>query len=145
MAGVPRPSGVLVLCIAGLLASGCGKRAAGRPDPGPVDTAPTVAVAAAEVPPDAAVEDHGSKWRDDDDGGERVGGFQIFKEAWVYVDGEPVGVLREVELPEIPVAWTNKLEFLDFNPGDPGPHERVYQRKQWRVTDYLKRYRSALL
>ena len=113
--------------------SGCGKGASERPDPEPVDTAPTTT----EPPADAAPEEHGARWREDDEGGERVGGFQIFKEAWVYVDGEPTGVLREVELPEIPVAWTDKIEFLDFNPGDPGPHERVYQRKRWRVADYL--------
>lgn len=96
-----------------------------------------MAIDAAAPAVDAGDGEHGSKWRDEEDGERVGGGFQIFKEAWVYVDGEPVGVLREVELPPIPVAWTDKVEFLDFNKGDPGPHERRYQRKQWRLADYL--------
>jgi|JI10StandDraft_1071094.scaffolds.fasta_scaffold454349_1 hypothetical protein len=133
MAAVPRSSALLVLWFAGLAVVGCGKRASRPPAPDPIDAAPI------EVAVDAGVdaEEHGARWREDEEG-ERMPGFQIFKEAWVYVDGEPVGVLREVELPEIPVAWTNATEFLDFSPGDPGPHERTYQRKRWRITDYLQ-------
>ena len=131
------------LTLAGLCAAGCGNAESSRPAAGSAATATATAAgtdlvaapAAAPAPP-PEVEEHGARWRDDD--AERVGGFQIFKEAWVYVDGEPVGVLREIELPPIPVAWTDKLEFLDFSPGDPGPRERVYQRKQWRLTDYLR-------
>jgi hypothetical protein len=152
---VPRLCSLVALCIAGLLLGGCGKGAAAPPEPGSRDTAthpatppanPTtppanpsaLATAPAAAAP-APAEEHGSRWRDDDDdGGERVGGFQIFKEAWVYVDGEPVGVLREIEMPAIPVAWTDKVEFLDFNKGDPGPHQRTYQRSQWRLADYLR-------
>ena len=136
---MPRARHLLVLGLAGLVALGCGKKAAGRLDPGSIDAAPTPMALDAGVDDDAGAEDHGSRWREDDaDGGERAGGFQMFKEAWIYVDGEPIGVLREVEMPALPVAWTNSIEFLDFNPGDPGPHERTYQRKRWRLTDYLK-------
>lgn len=115
---------------------GCGKQASTPPAQGPADAGPAATDAA--LASDAGTEEHGARWRDDDDGdGERTGGFQIFKEAWVYVDGEPVGVLREVELPAMPVAWTEAIEFLDFKPGDPGPHQRTYLRKRWRLTDYL--------
>ncbi len=134
MAGVRRSPAVLALWFAGLLAAACGPQKSAPPDPGPLDAAAAGLDPAAAV--DAAVEEHGARWRDDDS--ERVGGFQIFKEAWVYVDGEPYGVLREVELPELPVAWTDATEFLDFKPGDTGPRERIYQRKRWRVIDYLK-------
>ena len=131
---------VLVACaFAALLAGACGNGRASAPAPGPRDAAAPNATLDAGLADAPTVEQHGARWRDDDEeGGERVGGFQIFKEAWVYVDGEPVGVLREVELPPIPVAWTNKVEFLDFEKGDPGPHERTYQRKQWRLADYLR-------
>jgi len=136
MGDVPRLRVLVGLWVAALCVAGCGKGAASGPGPGSRDDAGAgVGAAVAAAPP--AREEHGSRWRDDDDG-ERAGGFPILKEAWVYVDGEPVGVLREVELPPIPVAWTDKIEFLDFDKGDPGPHERVYQRKQWRMADYLR-------
>lgn len=63
----------------------------------------------------------------------------MFKEAWMYVDGVTVGVMREVELPDgMPIAWTDEIESLDFDRGDPGPHERVFQAKRWRISDYLE-------
>lgn len=120
-----------VVLAMGFAALGCGSSSSAPPAPGPADAARTL-----DAGVDAEVEQHGARWSDDEDAG-RFGGFQIFKEAWVYVDGEPVGVLREVELPAMPVAWTNKVEFLDFNKGDPGPHERTYQKKRWRLADYL--------
>ncbi len=82
-----------------------------------------------------APEVHGDKWADPDD--EKVGGMAKFKEAWVYADGKPVGVIREAELPPMPEVWIDQVELLDFKPGDPGPHERSYQVLRWRVSDYL--------
>jgi hypothetical protein len=86
--------------------------------------------------PGALSETHGDKWQDHDDP-KTVGGFAMFKEAWVYVDGVPVGVLREIELPPIPEVWIEQVELLDFNPGDPGPHERKYEVRRWALGDYL--------
>lgn len=80
---------------------------------------------------------HGDKWADPEDP-KTVGGFSMFKEAWVYVDGKPVGVLREAELPPIPDVWIDQIEALDFKRGDPPPHERVYQARRWRLSDYFK-------
>ncbi len=114
----------------GLAQAGCGKPAS-APPPAALDAAPP----ALDAGVDAEAEKHGARWSDDDSGG--PGGFQIFKEAWVYVDGVPMGVLREIELPNMPVAWTEKIELLDFNKGDPGPRERKYLRKRWRLADYL--------
>lgn len=124
------------------MVAACGKGAASPPAPGPLDDAAATVdldggAGAAVADGDADVQDHGANWRDDEDS-ENVGGFQMFKEAWVYVDGDPVGVLREVEMPEMPVAWTSAVEFLDFNKGDPGPHQRTFLKKRWRLADYLK-------
>jgi hypothetical protein len=112
------------------------------------DSHPTPAVAAVEppasplardpeTPPEAVSSAHGSKWQDPDEDAVN-GGFAGFKEAWVYADGKPVGVIREVELPPIPEVWIDQVEDLDFKAGDPGPHERIYQVRRWRLSDYFK-------
>lgn len=102
---------------------------AGTPVPGSADLAQAGA-------PGEPVKRHGEKWQNDDDD-KVVGGFSMFKEAWVYVDGKPIGVMREVELPPIEPVWVDEVEYLDFKAGDPGPHERVFQVRRWRLSDYL--------
>jgi hypothetical protein len=82
-------------------------------------------------------EQHGDKWQNADDEPDG-GGFKSFKEVWVYQDGKPLGVLREVELPPIPEVWVDEVEYLDFKAGDPGPHERIFQVRRWRIADYLE-------
>ncbi len=94
-------------------------------------------VSAQDAAPGGVSEVHGNKWADPEDP-KTVGGFSMFKEAWVYVDGKPVGVLREAELPPIPAVWIDQVEALDFKPGDPPPHERIYQVRRWRLSDYIK-------
>jgi hypothetical protein len=124
-----------------LLFAGCHTRSEA---PVAVDSHPAAATRTAEprvsnASPDADTppEAHGSKWKDPD---EDVvsGGFAGFKEAWVYADGKPVGVIREVELPPIPEVWVDEVESLDFKAGDPGPHERAYQVRRWSLADYLR-------
>jgi hypothetical protein len=123
--------------VGALLLAGCHSR---DHSAGAVDSSKTTEVVKAAPPvdqsPEALSAQHGAKWVDPDaDGG--GAGFQGFKEAWVYVDGKPVGVLREVELPPIPEVWLDEVEQLDFKAGDPGPHERTYQVRRWRLADYL--------
>jgi hypothetical protein len=102
----------------------------------PVLPPATVVVAAPAPAPAPAPAAHGDKWADPEDP-KTVGGFSMFKEAWVYVDGRPVGVLREAELPPLPAVWVDQVELLDFSPATPGPRERRYQVRRWRVADYL--------
>lgn len=113
--------------------------------PLPVDETPD------DARPGALTENHGDKWADEEDP-KNAGGMAMFKEAWVYVDGKAVGVLREAEFPPIPETWVDEVEYLDFKPGDPGPHERVYQVRRWKLADYftavgidLKKIKKVLL
>jgi hypothetical protein len=123
--------------VGALLLSGCKAK---EHAPAAVDSSKTTEVVKATPPVDKSPEElsakHGAKWVDpDNDGG--GAGFKGFKEAWVYVDGKPVGVLREVELPPLPEVWLDQVEQLDFKAGDPGPHERIYQVRRWRLADYF--------
>lgn len=126
------------MLLSGLLLAGCKSSKDTSRDDAPVTKtevvfAPKTLENAAKGPPEA----HGSKWQDDDED-KVMGGFQMFKEAWVYVDGRPVGVLREPELPPLPEVWIDEVETLDFKRGDPGPHERYYQVRRWRLADYFE-------
>jgi hypothetical protein len=79
---------------------------------------------------------HGDKWQDTDEGGRN---FAAFKETWVYVDGVPKGAMLYAELPaDLPIAWKDDVESLDFTPSDPPPHEKKIQVLRWRLVDYLK-------
>jgi hypothetical protein len=105
----------------------------------------------ADATPGALAENHGDKWVDEEDP-KTMGGMAMFKEAWVYVDGKAVGVLREAEFPPLPEVWVDQVEYLDFKPGDPGPHERIYQVRRWALADYfeavgvdLKKIKTVLL
>ena len=78
---------------------------------------------------------HGDKWKDDDEGGKH---FAAFKETWVYVDGVPRGAMLFAELPvELPVAWKDDVEDIDFHPGDPPPHQKKIQVMRYRLADYF--------
>lgn len=123
--------------VGGLLLAGCkSESAAGKDEK--ADTVPSTERVTAKVDAGstAVSEAHGDKWADPED--PKSGGFSAFKEAWVYVDGQPVGVLREIELPPMPEVWIEQVELLDFKRGDPGPHERTYEVRRWRLADYLK-------
>jgi hypothetical protein len=81
---------------------------------------------------------HGDKWQDDDDQGSGGGKASVYKETFVYVDGEPKGAMIIPELPDIPVAWSPDVISLDFVRGQPGPREKKTWLRRWRLTDYLK-------
>jgi hypothetical protein len=123
--------------VGGLLLAGCHSR---DHRPAPSDSTKKTEVVHPDNPPDQSPEalsaKHGDKWKDEDEEGGGAG-FKAFKEAWVYVDGKPLGVLRQTELPPIPEVWIDQVEYLDFKAGDPGPHERTYQVRRWRLADYL--------
>jgi len=129
----------LAALLSGLALSGCGSSEGG--DHGEKKDVSTTQVVVPELAPDAAPDptklntNHGDKWQDEDSA---QGNIAMFKEAWVYVDGKPVGVLRESELPPIEKVWVDQIEELDFKKGDPGPHQRIYQTRRWRFSDYLE-------
>ena len=138
---IHRAAGTAFL-LSSLLFGGCKGSADARHEPSPTQQTEVVAPlpvdeTGPEGAPGALTEDHGSKWADDDDP-KSVGGFAMFKEAWVYVDGQPVGVLREAEFPPLPEVWVDQVEYLDFKPGDPPPHERIYQIRRWALADYFE-------
>jgi hypothetical protein len=117
-----------------LAASAACKSKREAPPPPP----PPVAAIDAGAPDADQAGAHGDKWKGGEPGDEFTdGGFQNFKEAWVYVDGKPAGVLREPELPPMPVAWTKKDEDVEFDANSTGPRVLYYLAKRWRVTDYL--------
>jgi hypothetical protein len=75
-----------------LAASAACKSKREAPPPPP----PPVAAIDAGAPDADQAGAHGDKWKGGEPGDEFTdGGFQNFKEAWVYVDGKPAGVLRE--------------------------------------------------
>jgi hypothetical protein len=78
---------------------------------------------------------HGDKWKSDEEGGKN---FTAFKETWVYVDGVPKAAMLFAELPvELPVAWKDDVEDIDFKPGDPPPHQKKIQVLRYRLSDYF--------
>ncbi len=124
--------------IAALLGGGCSSKSDSKEGAAKVNRTELVGSSDGGVDAQKLSDVHGAKRVDPEDEGEKtVGGFSMFKEAWVYVDGKPVGVLREPELPPMPETWVDEVEYLDFNAGDPGPHERVYQARRWKFADYL--------
>jgi hypothetical protein len=146
----------MAFLVGSLLLGGCKSSADARHEPSPGKGTEVVAPLPADETaqdgkPGALTEKHGDKWADPEDP-KTVGGFAMYKEAWVYVDGQAVGVLRETELPPIPEVWVDQVEYLDFKPGDPGPHERIYQVRRWALDDYfaavgvdLKKIKTVLL
>jgi hypothetical protein len=112
---------------AGASPAGAPTAGSAAPAPGSVDTATSTG---------GKPVIHGDKWNDPEEGGRN---FAAFKETWVYVDGVPKGAMLFAELPaELPVAWKDDLESLDFHPGDPPPHEKKIQVRRWRLTDYFR-------
>src|SRR5262245_4066769 len=106
---------------------------AATPDAGAAPVPGTVDVAAGSG---AKPVIHGDKWQDTEEGGRN---FAAFKETWVYVDGVPKGAMLFAELPaDLPIAWQDDVESLDFTPNDPPPHEKKIQVLRWRLADYLK-------
>lgn len=120
--------------VAALFAGGCKSSS----DAGPSQKVHATEVVGAGVDAQPLTEVHGTNRIDPEDLGQSKGGFAMFKEAWVYLDGMPVGILREVELPPLPETWVDEIEYLDFNAGDPGPHERVFQVRRWKLADYFE-------
>jgi len=135
-----RAAGSAVL-LWGLLSTACGSSNDTHRDDAPrvrteVVAAPPTAQTATGAPSGGPGSDRGKSWQGDDEEGPK-GGFQAFKEVWVYVDGKPAGVMREAELPPMPETWVDEVEYLDFKAGDAGPHQRVFQIRRWTLADYF--------
>lgn len=65
-------------------------------------------------------------------------GSAKWKDAGVYVDGKPMGIMRFGELPrDLETVWIESIEDLDFKPGDKGPRKRIEFEPRFRLTDYL--------
>ncbi len=127
----------LALVLALPFSTACKSRKA---SPAAVVTAPDAQVGGPDAAePEAGARNQGSKWASGEPGeDEPAGGMQMFKEAWVYVDGRPVGVLRETEMPDrLPVAWTKEEGDIAFTADSTGPRSLWFYTKRWRVSDYL--------
>ncbi len=71
--------------------------------------------------------------------GEYKTGVSRFKDAIVYVDGAPKGMLSFGELPlPIKVAWHDEESAIAFGPDHPGPHFKITKQRRYRVADYMK-------
>jgi hypothetical protein len=71
------------------------------------------------------------------EGGER-GSRGTWRDAGVYLDGEPIGVLWYGELPEtLRPVWVAEERSLDFRPGDTGPRTAPVKARRYRLRDYL--------
>ncbi len=86
---------------------------------------------------------HGSKWNVESDPDTNSTGakqFQKYKETWVYVDGEPKGVMMFPEIPSwIPVAWADDIDGLDFDPSTPpDKRNKKVQLLRYNLLEYLK-------
>jgi hypothetical protein len=92
--------------------------------------------------PDAAIVSSGSSGphRNHDEWvpAEFKGGRGRWRDAGVYVDGAPLGVLCFGELPRtLEPTWQDDEEGLDFLPGQTGPRSRVGKVRRYRVDEYL--------
>jgi hypothetical protein len=91
----------------------------------------------------SAMKIHGQNWQENPDpDANKTGGVQFaaYKETWVYVDGEPKGVLLLAEIPSwVPVQWADDIEGLDFNKLTP-PDKRTkkVQLLRYNLLEYLK-------
>lgn len=76
---------------------------------------------------------------DEEGGGDGAGaGGGKWRDAGVYLDGEPVGVLWFGELPEtLAPVWVEDVRSLDFKPGDKGPRTEKVKLRRYRLRDYL--------
>ncbi|HEU5060101.1 MAG TPA: hypothetical protein VFU21_26395 [Kofleriaceae bacterium] len=78
---------------------------------------------------------------DQDDGGGEGGARGSrgnWRDAGVYLDGKPIGVLWFGELPEkLQPVWIDGERSLDFRPGDEGPRTAPVKLRRYRLRDYL--------
>ena len=67
------------------------------------------------------------------------GGMERFKEAGVYVDGKPLGVMQFGELPvSLKPVWFEERAAVPFKAGDPGPKFKISKQRRYRFREYLE-------
>lgn len=106
-----------ILLLATLLAcsASCRSDSRARSAPGP-------GVASAEAPPATSHGAGRNRWR---------GGG-------VYLDGQPIGMLRHAELPVgLEPVWETQRQRLPFRAGEPIRYREI-QVRRYRITDYLR-------
>nr|HEX4318089.1 hypothetical protein [Kofleriaceae bacterium] len=117
--------------------AGSGSDGSAMPDVGSVDTVNSGSGSG------SGIIVHGEKWNNVAEVDGSTSGAQAFKgykETWVYVDGEPKGVLTFAEIPSWqPVAWADDIEGLDFGPNTPiDKRNKRVQLMRYGLIDYLK-------
>ncbi|RMH40874.1 MAG: hypothetical protein D6689_12515 [Deltaproteobacteria bacterium] len=66
-------------------------------------------------------------------------GGRKWRDAGVYVDGVPIGVLWFGELPaKLRPVWLEDVRMLDFRAGQPGPREEKIKVRRYRLAEYLE-------
>lgn len=125
-------AGIPLLLLAA--AWGCDDDPPARPRPAPPATSADRAAGASAATPAVVNVDEGDGGGE---GGER-GSRGNWRDAGVYLDGEPIGVLWYGELPEtLRPIWIDEVRSLDFKPGDTGPRTAPVQVRRYRLRDYL--------
>jgi len=65
-------------------------------------------------------------------------GMARFKDPYVYVDGQPRGVLKWAELPlDLEPVWEEVRAAVNWRKGDPWPDHVIERERRYRMTDYL--------
>jgi len=104
-------------------------------DPGAAEPEASAALAAAGT---AAAPPAAAGTTVDLEGGSGAGGNR-WRDAGVYVDGVPVGVMWFGELPlALQPVWKEDYQMLEFSAGDKGPHERKVKYRRYRIAEYLE-------
>src|SRR5438067_9777134 len=98
---------------------------------------PAKAPAAAPPPPASGSAEGGGG--EDDEGNPLASGAKKWRDTGVYVDGQPVGVLRFGELPiRLKPVWVEQEHSVEFGPDDKGPRVGIRPERRYRFIDYLK-------
>ena len=71
--------------------------------------------------------------------GEHKAGMRKWRDAGVYVDGKPLGVIWFGELPaRLKPVWIEQERDLEFKAGDPGPRTATFKERRYRIAEYLE-------
>lgn len=126
-----------LICVGGAAAlvavSACKGRDEAQPPPAPQAATGVASRAPAPAPAAVELDDDG------DGGGGDGGGGRKWRDAAVYLDGAPIGVLWFGELPHtLEPVWVDDVQMVDFKPGDTGPHTKAVKLRRYRLRDYLR-------
>jgi hypothetical protein len=134
----------IVLAIGLTALAGCGSKDSSASEKAPVEQPAKPPI---ELPdwasPEAAPGDTGLSGRHREQTtwvpAEYRSGKGRWRDAGVYVDGKPIGMIWFGELPvSLKPVWKDDVQMLDFNPGDQGPREKPVKVRRYRIAEYLE-------